>query len=102
MSAPGRNHCFHCDQEIEEPIGWHKDICPTCRRVLGTRPDDPPPPRQILDPVPSQTPLRPTPYSPDVWWSHYACCDKAVKWPCVCSAHIDCVEHGDKHHGTHD
>jgi len=32
----------------------------------------------------------------------YACCDKAVQIPCVCSYAFRCPEHGERHVGTHD
>lgn len=32
----------------------------------------------------------------------WACCDKAVMTPCVCTYSFSCPEHGEKHIGTHD
>lgn len=32
----------------------------------------------------------------------YACCDKAVQVPCVCTYATECPDHGTRHNGTHD
>jgi hypothetical protein len=32
----------------------------------------------------------------------YACCSKAVPMACVCAYAFECVEHGQRHIGSHD